>query len=393
VKLLNYESVLNSKNPKSLLITILVLIELLFLFVSIADASGLSVENRVSPETISVPLPGRSPDQATISLAITNLVSEARPPLDIVLAIDNSASLTRNDPNDFRVAAAEGFIDNLDPNYDRVGIVHWSSTIVGTLPLTSNMNDARRNLYLASSQGNTCIGLALNASATMLKSARPSAKKIIILFSDGYDTCDTDFIFLAAQIRKSGIDIYTIGLGQNNIADLAAIGTYFHSTDPQFISNAFQDIAAVVIGSLNNTRVDYIIPKDIDIDNASLRIDSSLFSSGSNLYSTSYSRPLRIGPADSNQLLSWNIGSMLPRETKYLTFRASSKVSGIYSLGNNSKVRYTLRNGTLGCQSIPPTKIIVTENGSAYIVFLALISLLSTIFGFLFSNRIMRRRG
>lgn len=241
----------------------------------VAYASDLNIENKVaSPEdkTIWVVNSGESPDHATVALSVTNLVPASRSPLDVILAIDSIGSLTSTDPQRLRVAAAKNFVDNLDPNDDRVGVVLWNDTIIGTpLSLTSDFDRAKTYLNLSGSQGETCIWKALNASKFLLRSAKPNAKRVIILFSDGFDNCEDglDFKGLAQQIRNSGIDIYTIGLGQSNIVDLETVGKYHHASDAQVIPSVFQDIATEILGSLNGVQVSYKIPSDIDLSNPS----------------------------------------------------------------------------------------------------------------------------
>ena len=220
------------------------------------------------------------------------------------------------------MVAAKNFVDNLDPNNDRVGVVHWNDTIIGTpLSLTSDFNEAKTYLNLSGSQGETCIWKALNASEFLLRSARPTAKKVIILFSDGFDTCEIglDFKGLAQQIRNSGIDIYTIGLGQSNIADLEAVGKYHHASDAQAIPSVFQDIATEILGSLNGVQVNYKIPRDIDLSNPSENVN--------------------IASVNGDKLLSWNIGYMIPKQTNTLTFEVSSKVLGTYTLGGSATLQ------------------------------------------------------
>ena len=324
--------------------------------VSIANASDLSIANKVtSPidKTIWTIDSKESPKEATVTLTVTDLFVGSRSPLDVVLAIDGSASLGApdkggTDPQRRRVDAAKQFVDNLDPTKDRVGVVHWNDAIVGTpLALTSNFNIAKEYLNLSGASGNTSIWIALNASASLLKSARPNAIKVIVLFSDGEDTYvpKLDFKGLAGRIKQSGIQIYTIGLGESNIADLQAIGKYNHVSDANVIPAVFEDVAADIMGSLSNVQVKYMVPEEIEI------LDPS--------------EAVNVGQFNGGRILIWDIGSMLPNKSKTLTFEVRSQNIGIYPLGmaSNSVATYSRTNGTSGAQAVPSTEINVKGDG------------------------------
>jgi hypothetical protein len=325
-----------------------------FLIVSVGWAADLSIENKItmpSDQTIWTSDSKESPREANVALTLTNIFVADRPPMDIILAIDGSGSLIEGDgadPNRLRVVAAQQFVNNLDATKDRVGVVHWNDTVVGTpLALTSDFIAAKEYLNLSDAKGYTSIWKALNASAYLLKSARPNAKKVIILFSDGMDTSKPllDFKGLAGQIKQSGVQIYTIGLGASNIADLEAIGKYYHVTEAKAISSVFDDVAADILGSLDNVHVKYIIPRDLE-----------LFAPSENL---------KIAPVGDGQAVTWDIGSMIPKKSKTLSFKVRSQNIGVYPLGMapNSIVTYTKADGTSGTQAVPSAEINVKGDG------------------------------
>lgn len=389
------------KVKKQVLLIVALIWIVMLICVSITSADDLSIENKiVSPEdkTIWVANSGKSPDQASITLTVTNLANPAaRAPLDVILALDSSGSLQYQDSARFIVAAAREFIDNLDPNSDRVGIVYWNDTIVGTLPLTSNLNEAKAYLELYDVQGGTCIYNALNASQILLRNARPSSTKAIILFSDGYDTCSKsmDFRGLAAQIRDSGIQIYTIGLGTSDIADLAAIGnTYHHANDDELIPLAFKDAENEIFGSLSNVKVRYTIPNGIDIVSPSVSQMNYIIQYDLNATPSSLPEPADIFSVNGGKLLVWNIGFMRPYETRSFTFNIDSMVSGTYQLGvpPTSAVTYNTLKGTKGIQNISVAEIIVKDTDSFVSIYYILIILVGTVAGFIISKKLIDMR-
>ncbi len=322
----------------------------------IANASDLSIANEVTApidKTIWTIDSKESPREGTVTLTATDLFVGSRAPLDVVLAIDGSDSLGTpdkggTDPWKRRVDASQQFVGNLDPTKDRVGVVHWNGSIVGTpLALTSNFTLAKEYLNLSDARGNTSIWIALNASASLMNSARPNAIKVIVLFSDGEDTYvpKLDFKGLAGRIKQSGIQIYTIGLGESNIADLQAIGKYSHVNDANAIPAVFEDVAADIMGSLSNVQIKYMVPDEIEILNPSETVNVGQFNGG--------------------RMLIWDIGSMMPNRSKILTFEVRSQDIGVYSLGmaSNSVATYSRTNGTSGIQAVPSTKINVKSDG------------------------------
>jgi hypothetical protein len=274
--------------------------------------------------------------------------------LDVILAIDSSGSLGNatsgagTDPDKQRVAAAKKFIDNLNSSTDQVGVVLWNDTVIGApLGLTNNFTEAKSQLEKSDSQGFTCIWMALNASMNLLENSRPNAKKVIVIFSDGDDTCRTplDFKGLATQIRQSRVEIYAIGLGDSKVEDLQAIGSYYHVSDAEAIPAVFQKVAATILGSLKNVQVKYLLPTNIDL--------------------SAPSETVNLTQSNSGKMLMWDVGSMLPRETKILTFKVRSGTSDTYTLGMapDSLVTYTSVNSSNAIsQPVPSTEINVIED-------------------------------
>lgn len=341
-------------NKFKLLNTILLELLVFIVFVSAAFAADLSIENNVtmpSDLTIWTIDSTESPREASVALTLTNKFVVNRPPLDIILAIDGSGSLIEDggtDPNRLRVTAAQQFVDKLDATRDRVGVVHWNETIVGTpLALTSNFAEVNDYLNLSNAKGYTNIWNALNASASQLRDARSNAKKIIILFSDGIDTSEPkqDFKGLARQIVQSGTLIYTIGLGKGNNQDLEAIGKYNPVEEAEAISSVFNDVAADILGSLDNVRATYVIPQDLELFDPS--------------------EELKIARSNDVQLVTWDVGSIISKESKALAFKVRSQNMGVYALGitPDSLITYTKPDGSSGTQVIPSAELSIKGDG------------------------------
>ena len=59
-------------------------------------------------------------------------------PIDLVLAIDSSASMKETDPSKKRLDAARSFISKLDPTRDRIWIVSFDDDVDFSIPPTDN---------------------------------------------------------------------------------------------------------------------------------------------------------------------------------------------------------------------------------------------------------------
>lgn len=146
--------------------------------------------------------------------------------IDIVMAIDVSASMLAKDLKPNRLAAlknvASEFIEDR-PN-DRFGLVLFSGESYTKTPITSDksiilnaMEDVQFNNIMESG---TAIGMGLATSVNRLKDSKAKSK-VIILLTDGVNNAG----FIDPQIATDlaieyDIKAYTIGLGTNGMVVL-----------------------------------------------------------------------------------------------------------------------------------------------------------------------------
>lgn len=295
------------------------------LFIAIAfllpcNAQEISVSNTItSPldHTIWVSDSANLPSEAIVELNITDLVNQERKPITVVLAIDCSGSMQTSDPMDDRIEAAKKFVDIMaaDRVNDKYGVVLWNGGIIEKLETTNNIDIVKSSIDKAVASDGTCIWEALNASDSLLQGATTD-KKIVVLFSDGYDNCQgsPDFVEKAQDMKFKGITIYTVGLGQSNIADLEAIapGQYFHVRTSGGIETTFEKVLARLKPSLENVEAIYQLPNGIEaygIPDGAVQI----FSNGINT-------------------IKWPIGPMYYQQTETISFKVKSNHSGTYLL-------------------------------------------------------------
>ncbi len=144
--------------------------------------------------------------------------------IDIVMAIDISASMLAKDLRPNRLAAlkkvAAKFIKGR-PN-DRIGLVLYAGESYTKTPITSDksivLGSLKEVTYDSRVSVGTAIGMGLATAVNRLKDSKAKSK-VIILLTDGVNNTGTIDPKIASQLASSfGIKVYTIGLGTNGTA-------------------------------------------------------------------------------------------------------------------------------------------------------------------------------
>ncbi len=155
-----------------------------------------------------------------IALARPVSISHAKLPptqgIDIMMILDASASMNRNDfyPNRF-VAAQKNAINFISKRFnDRIGITLFAKHATLAAPLTLDhdaLQELVASLYLGIVDPNlTAIGDALGVAANHLKNSTAKSK-IILLLTDGSNNAGTLDPLLAAKAAATyGIKVYAI---------------------------------------------------------------------------------------------------------------------------------------------------------------------------------------
>lgn len=156
--------------------------------------------------------------------------------IDIVLAIDVSASMLARDFRPDRITAAKEVAGSFvaDRYGDRIGLVVFAAEAFTQSPLTTDQSTlqtllARIRSGLIDDSG-TAIG---NGLATAINRLRESdaKSKVIILLTDGVNNRGQIAPMTAAEIaRAQGIRVYTIGVGTEGTAPYPAVDIYGQPT-------------------------------------------------------------------------------------------------------------------------------------------------------------------
>ncbi len=188
-------------------------------------------------------------------------------PLDVVVGLDKSGSMRSegsNPPEPFStvISNAQDFIKNLSDE-DQVSVVSFGDNSNRESGLSGSKESslmAVKNLSLGTTSQQTNITAGLQSSLQELNSdkAKGDSKKVIILLTDGIPTEPKnkdipDYPTISAQkiaeeIKKLGIEIFTIGLGKD-VSDgfLKSISTddshYFKAPTRDKLSSVYRDIS------------------------------------------------------------------------------------------------------------------------------------------------------
>ncbi len=188
-------------------------------------------------------------------------------PLDIVVGLDKSGSMrseAKDPPEPFStvLSNAQDFIKNLTDE-DQVSVISFGNSSKKESSLSSNKEVsilAVRSLSLGTTSENTNITAGLQSSIEELNSekAKSDSKKVIVLLTDGIPTEPVDKSIpdyptisaqkMAEEIKRLGVEIFTIGLGKD-VSDgfLKSISTddshYFNAPTKDKLSSVYKEIS------------------------------------------------------------------------------------------------------------------------------------------------------
>ena len=144
--------------------------------------------------------------------------------IDIIMAIDVSASMLAKDLKPNRLDALKNVADEFIKNRisDRIGLVEYAGESYTKTPLTTDKSITLRSLrdikYNNIIEGGTAIGMGLATAVNRIKDSKAKSK-IIILLTDGVNNSGFIDPKTASELAvEYGIKTYTIGLGSNGMA-------------------------------------------------------------------------------------------------------------------------------------------------------------------------------
>ena len=174
---------------------------------------------------------------------------------DIALVLDVSSSMS-GEPLDQMKAAAQEFADATAGESTREGLIAYNGSAEVLMNLTSDAVALADTAYELSSSGSTNIEDGLVKASQMLSSGT-SARKIIVLMSDGAPNegkTGDELIAYASSLKESGIKIYTVGFnegaeGYELLYAIASNGCHYEIDSADALSDFFTDIASEISGT------------------------------------------------------------------------------------------------------------------------------------------------
>lgn len=156
--------------------------------------------------------------------------------IDIVMAIDVSASMLARDFQPDRITAAKQVAGSFiaDRYGDRIGLVVFAAEAFTQSPLTTDQSTLQTLLSRIRSgvidDSGTAIGNGLATAINRLRESEAKSK-VIILLTDGVNNRGQIAPLTAAEIaRAQGIRVYTIGVGTQGSAPYPAVDIYGQPT-------------------------------------------------------------------------------------------------------------------------------------------------------------------
>lgn len=193
------------------------------------------------------------PGQADTSNRLRRNIIYTDAATDVVLLIDNSMSMKKNDPQGLRFSACENFIRlaSLSEKIEKVGLIKFSGSATKILDWTSPAVADKKGIgaLLASQRSGsfTNINEAFEVASEMFEDS-VATEKIAVLLTDGKNEPDRyrdthDFL------RELGVKVYTVGLSKNADSSQLEIiaeetgGEYFEAVDDGRLMQIYNKIA------------------------------------------------------------------------------------------------------------------------------------------------------
>ena len=177
---------------------------------------------------------------------------------DIYLALDVSGSMM-SPPTKLASAkdAANEFVNALELGTSsdiRVGLIVFSSGVATLVSLTNDQNQLDNAISQLGAGGETAMGDAIfEATQKLSAEARPDAKKVILLLSDGVPTAGMDSLVAARTANTNDVLVFAVGYGVNAdmglLSQIASVtgGKSYEAVTGQDLVDTFRDIASVII--------------------------------------------------------------------------------------------------------------------------------------------------
>lgn len=197
-------------------------------------------------------------------------LAACNPANNVALIIDETGSMTINDPARRRIEAAKLFIDAANIG-DRIAVISFDTSARVQAPLTTILSNGDRNTLKQAVDkigelGTTDINSGLDSGFRTLDAATSEHDHAAgLLLTDGEQNYGPYLNESHQQYKRRGWPVYTIGLGAgvdsallNRIANETG-GTYTESTDASSLTRLYFDISQRLAGGNTSFETDILL--------------------------------------------------------------------------------------------------------------------------------------
>lgn len=222
--------------------------------IHLVDDRGLFISN-IRQDNFSIDYPFNNPD---FSFSLLNLQrglkTDFRGNYDAMFLMDQSGSISGNDPSDSRITAANFFLDNLGA-VDRVGLSSFSgSNFRINIPMGRELDAFRNELDILgrTEGGGTPLYFSTYEMINYVAQNAQGNNKALVIFTDGEDTngrrSPSEIINRANEL---GVNLYTVGLG-SSLSNLDVLSQMAEQTNGYFMLASDAEQLISYFGSLGN---------------------------------------------------------------------------------------------------------------------------------------------
>lgn len=169
---------------------------------------------RAEPDKFAAPDEIELGETVQVTLTLKDSCPEEVSPVDVMLVLDGSESMLDNGKIGNVKAAARAFLDAMDLDQSRVGLVVFNDVAGLHSPLTQDKAYIRTRIDSITPSGRTNISAAIDLATGELVTKDRGMQRAMIVLTDGINTVPTDPVPVAAQRAKDqGIVVVTICAG------------------------------------------------------------------------------------------------------------------------------------------------------------------------------------
>ena len=204
-------------------------------------------------------------DGAPLTVSSARSGTAARGAIGVVLAVDVSGSM-RGDPITQAQKAMVEFLQSLNGN-DVAAIIAFDTTVRTLRDFTADRTALSQTIEGLNPVGDTALYDAV-IEATRKAATAPTARKLVVLLSDGQATVGLEKRAASLEAAKAAaVPVVAIGLGsgidRQYLSDLASAsgGRFLEAPTPAALRQAYADLAAFIRGQYTLT---VSVPEGVD---------------------------------------------------------------------------------------------------------------------------------